>query len=159
MADTISKSKLDEIMTKLDNNPSHLIGILQDVQEEARFLPPDALQYISEKLGIPLSQIYHVATFFRAFSLEPRGKHTCQVCMGTACHVRGAQNILDELERKLDIKAGQTTDDKEFSLETVNCVGACALAPVVVVDEDYHGDVQASKVDRVIKKYKKKGDK
>ena len=114
------------------------------------------MNHVSEKLDIPLIQVYGVATFFKAFSLVPRGGHTCTVCLGTACHVRGAEKVLDKVKRTLDIDVGETTKDMEFSLKTVNCLGACALGPMVVVDDDYHGHMAQNKVDGVLKKYSTK---
>jgi len=130
-----------------------LIQVLQDVNQEYRYLPPFAIKYVSEKLNVPLSTVYHVATFYTAFSLKPRGKHLITVCMGTACHARGAPRVLEEFERQLEISRGETTPDSKFSLETVNCLGCCALGPVVMIDRDYH-QVTTDKVRSVLKKYK-----
>jgi NADH-quinone oxidoreductase subunit E len=143
---------VDKICASHGNSADQLIGILQDVQAQYRYLPEQPLARVAELLEIPLAQVFSVATFFKAFSLEPRGKHVCQVCMGTACHVRGAKGVLDELERELDVKAGKTTKDGEFTLETVNCLGACALGPIVVIDEHYHGKISALKVADLFKK-------
>ncbi|NIA12454.1 MAG: NADH-quinone oxidoreductase subunit F [Nitrospiraceae bacterium] len=126
---------LDEVLGHYPAEPASLISVLQDVQGALNYLPREALERISSTLGVPRNQSYHVATFFKAFTLEPRGQHTIKVCMGTACHVRGAPRILEELSRQLEIGPGETSADGEFTLETVNCVGACALGPVVVVDE------------------------
>lgn len=152
-------TQLDEIIEKYRYDESGIIGILYEIQMRERYLPEDALKYVCEKLDIPKSQIYHIATFFKAFSLVPRGKHNITVCLGTACHVRGAQNIVDNLERDLKIKAGQTTKDKKFTLETVNCLGCCAIGPVVVVDDVYHGHVTTSSVREIIKEYSEKEEK
>jgi len=130
-----------------------LVSILQDIQAENRYLPEDALVEVSQGLGIPLSQIYSIATFFRAFSLKPMGHHLVNVCLGTACHVRGAIRILEKIERELGIKPGETTKDLNFTLETVNCVGACALGPIVIADGEYNGQMTSEKVDNVLKKY------
>ena len=130
-----------------------LVPVLQDVQAEYRYLPKEALQQVSHGLDVPVSQVYSVATFFKAFSLEPRGRHQINVCLGTACHVRGAVKVLEKLERELGISRGETTPDLKFSLETVNCVGACALGPMVIVDEDYHGEMNTDKVESVLKGY------
>ncbi|MFA4971681.1 MAG: NAD(P)H-dependent oxidoreductase subunit E [bacterium] len=143
-------TKVDTICEKHRGLPEQLIGILQDVQKQYNYLPREALERVSQDLGVPLSRIYAVATFFKAFSLEPRGRHTCQVCMGTACHVRGAQRVLDEMERELGVSAGKTTADGAVTLETVNCVGCCALGPVAVVDGEYHGQLTAAKVRGII---------
>jgi len=126
---------------------------LQDIQAEYRYLPEDALMEVSHSLEIPLSQVYSVATFFRAFSLEPTGRHLIDVCLGTACHVRGAVRILERLERELGIKHGETTKDLDFTLETVNCVGACALGPIVIADGEYSGEMTADKVKPLIERY------
>jgi len=126
---------------------------LQDIQDEFGYLPKDALCRVAERVGVPLIQVYGVATFFKAFSLKPRGRHLVTVCMGTACYVRGAPAVLEELKRLLGIKPGETTDDMEFTLETVNCLGACALGPVVVVDDVYHEKVTPEKVEKILKKY------
>ena len=143
-------------MEKYGCRKSSIIQILQDIQHENNFLLKKSLEYVSKKLKIPLSNVYSLATFYTAFSLTPRGKHLCTVCMGTACHVRGAPNVLNRIEERLGIKAGSTTKDNLFTLETVNCLGACALAPIVVVDGGYHGQTTVSKVDKLIDKYEEK---
>lgn len=131
-----------------------LLSLLGEIQERYHYLPPHVLVLLSETLDVPLSQIYSVATFYNAYSLEPRGKHVVRVCMGTACHVRGAPHILDRLERRLDIRAGETTRDRNVTLETVNCLGACALGPMVVRDGAYHGGMDIAKTDRLLKTLK-----
>ncbi len=143
-------------MQKYDNQKKSLIAILQDIQCEYNYLPQEALKLVSETLGVPMIDIIGVATFYRSFSLQPRGQHLVTACMGTACHVRGGPKILEELERKLGIKAGETTEDGKFSLETVACLGCCAIGPVVVVDGDYHAQTTIRKVDSILKKYKDK---
>jgi NADH-quinone oxidoreductase subunit E len=140
------KKKIKSILARYDGNPGMLVPILQDVQAEYNYLPKDALVQVGEGLDVPLSQVYSVASFFKAFSLKPRGRHLVNVCLGTACHVRGAVRVLDEIERQLDIKPGETTEDLKYTLETVNCVGACALGPIVVVDGSYSGQMTAAKV-------------
>ena len=142
---------IGEIIDKYDGNTDSLISILQDIQSEYKYLPEDTLRHVSKSLGLPLIQVYGVATFFKAFSLKPRGKHSVCTCLGTACHVRGAPSVLDELERTLGIKNGETTDDMEYSLDTVNCLGACALGPIVVVDDEYHGQMSPGKVGKILK--------
>jgi NADH-quinone oxidoreductase subunit E len=142
------------IVEKYNGDKGQLVSILQDVQEEYRYLPRETLDKVGEILGVPLSQIYSVATFFRAFSLEPRGLHTVKVCLGTACHVRGAAKILQRMALDLDIEAGETTDDLKFTLETVNCVGCCALGPVVMVDDKYHGQMTGDKVAPLLETYR-----
>jgi NADH-quinone oxidoreductase subunit E len=134
---------------------SALIAILQDIQEEYHYLPQRALNIVSHMLKVPLADIIGVATFYSAFSLEPKGEHVVTVCMGTACHVRGGPKILEEFERKLHVEAGHTTKDGQFSLETVACLGCCAIGPVVVVDNDYHAQTGIRNVDGILKKYRK----
>ena len=147
----MSAETLDSILERYDNNPAQLISILQDVQRAENYLPRESLELIAEKLAIPIVRIYAVATFYKAFSLKPRGKHIIQVCMGTACHVRGGARIVDKMVRDLDIKPGDTTKDMKFTLETVNCLGACALGPIVVVDGEYHGQMNPPKWDKIYK--------
>lgn len=147
------ESKVEAILTKYQYNSSWLVSILQDVQAELFYLPEEALRTVSRGLGVPLTQVYSVATFFRAFSLKPRGRHLINVCLGTACHVRGAVRILEKMERDLGVKAGETTQDMKFTLESVNCVGACALGPMVVVDGKYHGQMTTEKVESLLKEY------
>jgi NADH-quinone oxidoreductase subunit E len=127
-----------------------VIQILQDLQERLRWLPPEALEAVALELKMPLAHVYSVATFYKSFSLEPRGRHTCTVCMGTACHVRGGAAVLEHFERKLGLRAGQTSPDGEVTLERVNCLGACALAPLAVVDGRYHGQMNETKADKVL---------
>lgn len=129
-----------------------LMHVLEDVQRRYRYLPQDAMILVSERLGVPLSQVYSVATFYHAFSLLPRGLHTVRVCTGTACHVRGALQVLDRLESQLGIAPGETTPDRLFTLETVNCLGCCALGPAAVVDGEYEGQVTTQRVDKLLKR-------
>ena len=143
---------IDGILDQHARDPSAIIAVLQDMQEQVNYLPEGALRYVAEQLDIPASKVYSLATFYRAFSLEPRGRHQIYVCTGTACHVRGAVKIIDALEREIGIQAGETDEDLEFTLETVNCVGACALGPVIVVDGEYHGQMTAAKSVRLVKK-------
>lgn len=150
-------TQLDEIIERYRFDESGIIGILHEIQEKERYLPENALRYVCEKLDIPPSQIYHLATFFKAFSLVPKGKHNVTVCLGTACHVRGGQNIVENLERELKVKAGQTTKDKLITLETVNCLGCCAIGPIVVVDGEYHGEMSSQKAIRIVEDLKKEG--
>jgi NADH-quinone oxidoreductase subunit E len=141
------------IIERYHAEPRALIAILQDVQETYNYLPPEVLTEVSHQLQIPLSRAYSVATFFKAFSLVPRGRHSLNVCLGTACHVRGGQRIMEKLERDLDIKCGETTTDLRFSLEEVHCLGCCGLAPVVTVDDDLYGKLSLTRVSRILKKY------
>ena len=141
-----------DILEKHGFQRAALIAILQDIQAKMNYLPRKALVQVAKSLDLPLTNIYEVATFYKAFSLEPKGKHTLQVCLGTACHVRGGARILDYLESRLDVKAGGTTQDLAFTLESVNCLGACALGPVMVVDRRYHGRVSPHKIEPILKK-------
>ena len=150
------KSKVKEIIEKYNGERGFLVPILQDVQKEWNYLPRKALDAVSLLLDIPISQIFEVATFYRAFSLEPRGRHQVCLCMGTACHVRGAARIGDHIQRTLEIQAGETTPDLEFTYETVNCLGACALGPVLTVNEEYHGQVTIGKTNKILKQLGKK---
>jgi NADH-quinone oxidoreductase subunit E len=145
--------KIDRILEIHKYRHSNIIAILQDAQALENYLPEDSLHYISEKMEISLTRIFDIVTFYKAFSLVPRGKYTIRVCCGTACHLGGAQQNLEQLNRLLQIRDGETTDDRAFSLETVNCLGACALAPVVAVDEDYHEAVNAGKIGKMLSNY------
>jgi len=150
------ETDIKEIIKRYGEDKSFLVPILQDVQKRFNYLPKEAIQSVSKLLEVPLSQIYHVATFYKAFSLLPRGKHQFQLCLGTACHVRNAPLIGEHIERTLGIKAGETTSDLEFTFETVNCLGACALGPILVLDEEYHGQMTISKANKILKKLGKK---
>jgi NADH-quinone oxidoreductase subunit E len=147
--------KLDEILDAYKGQIGIEIPVLEDINEEFNYLPKHALIYVAERLQTPVSRLYEIATFFNAFSLVPRGKYTVSVCLGTACHVQGAGRILEKLERDLGIKAGETTEDRSFSLETVRCVGCCGLAPVVTIEDDLYGKVAQAKLSKILKKYGK----
>jgi len=150
--------KTERILKKYDYNGSKIIQVLTEIQQEYNYLPRENLEYISRRLKLALSKIYSIATFYAAFSLNPRGKHLITVCSGTACFVRGVSDVLQRLEDRLGIKAGFTTADNMFTLETVNCLGACALAPIVVVDGEYYGQTTIQKVDTLLDKYREKTD-
>jgi len=143
-----------EILQKHDDKPGGLISILEEIQAQYGYLPKENLVMISKKTEHSLVDIYAVATFYKSFSLKPRGKHLGSVCLGTACHVRNAQSITEEFQKQLSVKAGDTTSDNEFTLEHVNCLGACALGPIVVVDGHYFSNVQTSNVKSIISKTK-----
>jgi NADH:ubiquinone oxidoreductase subunit E len=147
--------KIDTILEQNGYNRAGLIPILQDIQAEYKYLPQEALSYVAKKLDVPLIDVFCVASFFKSFSLTPRGKHIVTVCLGTACHVKGAPSIVDEIERKICIRPGQNSEDGQFTLETVNCLGACALAPIVVVDGEYYGQTTMKKVGTILRKYQK----
>ena len=145
--------KVEELIDSYVDKKEQLISLLQDVQAEFNYIPQDVLVKISQKLELPLSQVFSVATFFQAFSLKPRGRHTITVCMGTACHIRGGQRLVDKMERDFGLKPGETTEDQRFSLETANCLGCCALGPVVVVDGKYESKVNPDKLGKILKNY------
>jgi len=147
------RKKVHQILDDYQHEKEMLVSILQDTQGVYNYLPKEAIEQVSRGLDVPLSQVYSVATFFKSFSLKPRGRHIINVCLGTACHVRGAAKVLDKLERDLGVKSGETTEDLRFTLETVNCVGACALGPIVIVDGEYSGEMTADKVKPLIERY------
>jgi NADH-quinone oxidoreductase subunit E len=151
----ISISEINDIINKEVLGDGSLIAALEEIQRRFLYLPPEALILASERIGVPLSQAYAVATFYHAFTLKPKGKHCLNVCMGTACHVRGSPQVLDRLESKLGIKSGRTTRDHLFTLETVNCLGACALGPIVVTDGEYSGQMTVQKTDTLLKRLMK----
>ncbi|MBK7140771.1 MAG: NAD(P)H-dependent oxidoreductase subunit E [bacterium] len=144
------EQRITAIVKEYGAKPSALIMILQDIQKHFRYLPKDAMEMVAKKMRLPLAQIYGVATFYRSFSLEPKGKNHICVCTGTACHVRQANVIVDKLERDLGIKSGQTSADQQYSLESVNCLGACALGPLVTANDVYWGNMTVSKVDKML---------
>jgi len=146
--------EIKEIIEKFDHDSSQLISVLHDTQAKYNYLPKDALELISEEMKIPMLDIYQVATFYKAFSLKPRGKYHIRVCLGTACHVRSSQRILESVERELEIKSGETSKDGLFSLESVNCLGCCALGPVIIVNKNYYGNTSPGKINKILKKYK-----
>ena len=145
--------KIDQIIGKHGGEAGSLIQILLEIQSEHHWLPKEVLNRVSEKLDVPMSKIQHITTFYKFFSLVPRGRHEVHICMGTACHVRGAQRILDGVQEQIGIGPGETDVDLKFSLETVNCLGCCALGPVMVVDGEYHGNITPSQIDAALKNY------
>jgi len=150
----MESSEIDAIIKRYGAKESAILAILQDVQAKEKYLPKEALEYLGEKLHIPLNKIYRIATFYRAFSLKPRGRHEICVCMGTACHVRGAQRIADQMNLQLGIRPGETTEDQNFTLETVYCLGVCAAGPVVAIDGQYFGKMSPGKVEGTLKKFR-----
>jgi len=145
--------KIETLIDSYITKKEQLISLLQDIQAEFNYIPQDIIIRISQKLEIPLSQVFSVATFFKAFSLKPRGRHVITVCLGTACHVRGGQRLVDKMERTYDLRPGETSPDERFTLETANCLGCCALGPVVVVDGKYESQVTPDKLDKILKNY------
>lgn len=152
----IDLDKLPAIFERYPHTRESLIAVLQDVQQEYHYLPEEALQKAAEELEVPLSKVYSVATFYNAFSLVPRGDKCIRVCMGTTCHIRGAQQILERLENELGVKAGETTPDLRYTLEKVACVGACSMAPVVAVNEKFHGGVKLTHMKKLLRDRRKK---
>lgn len=140
----MQQGDIDTILAGRGAEPFDIIEVLQDLQETQGYLSEDVLREVSAKLAVPLIEVFRLANFYKAFSLKPRGRHLMTVCMGTACHVRGAPRILDEVRSLLKVEPGETTDDRAFTLETVNCLGACALGPVVIIDGEYHEQVSSS---------------
>ena len=151
--DSQIEQNVGQILDKHQRDQGLMVSILQDIQSEYHYLPNDAIEAVSRGLEVPLTRVYSVATFFKAFSLSPRGRHLVHACLGTACHVRGAVRVLEKIERELDIKRGETTEDMKFTLETVNCVGACALGPILIVDNEYSGEVTTDKVKPLLERY------
>ena len=150
----MTPKEIDKIIERYDRRESAILAILQDIQAKERYLPREVLEHVGEQLRIPLNRIYRIATFYRAFSLKPRGRHEICVCMGTACHVRGAQRIADQMNLQLGIRPGETTEDQNFTLETVYCLGVCAAGPVVAIDGQYFGKMSSTKVEGTLKKFR-----
>jgi NADH-quinone oxidoreductase subunit E len=151
------EDKVKNIIKKYGSDKSFIVPILQDVQREFNYLPKDALFAVSTQLSVPISRVYEVVTFYKAFSLKPKGRYQLSLCLGTACHVRGAELIAGNVTSILGIKEGDTTADLEYSFETVGCLGACALGPVLVVNGEYHGHMNIAKSTKILKKLGKKG--
>ena len=145
--------RIDEIIDKHQAEANSLIQILLEVQGENHWLPREALSRISRKLDVPLSRIQHIATFYKAFNLVPKGRHQIHICMGTACHVRGAARVLDTVQDQVGIKPGETDPDMKFSLETVNCLGCCALGPVMEINGKTHGKLSPAETSDILKNY------
>jgi NADH-quinone oxidoreductase subunit E len=155
MTEGVAEAQIRRILDRYQGDRAAIVAVLQDVQEALGYLPQEALTEVAVQTGVPLSQLYSLATFYRAFSLKPRGKCQIHVCQGTACHVRGGRLLLEKLQRDLGIEPGETTADGLFSLETVYCAGACALAPLMIIGGEYQGRMNPIKLDKIIAKYKK----
>jgi len=151
-----SIEEIQNIITKWKTNPEFVIEMMQDIQEKFRFIPKVAIEEINKMTGTPKAYLYHISTFYKSFSLEKKGKTTIQVCMGTACHVKGSAKLLDSFERILKIKKGGTTEDNKYSLEAVACLGACSIAPVVKIGDEIYGDVKITNLEKMIAEYEKK---
>ncbi|MFH1007318.1 MAG: NAD(P)H-dependent oxidoreductase subunit E [Candidatus Latescibacterota bacterium] len=145
---------ITEILERNKGQGEVLLPVLQEVNLRYKYLPEDILRYLSFAMDIPLSHIYNIATFYNAFSLKPRGRYTIQVCLGTACHVEGGQRLFERLERDLGIKDGETTEDLNFTLESVHCLGCCGLAPVVTVGDELYGKMEQARLPKIIAQYK-----
>ena len=150
---TVDISRIDQIIDKYEGEEGTLIQLLLDIQQELNWIPREVAERINQRLNIPLSQIYRIASFYTAMSLTPRGRHLVSVCMGTACHIRGSPRLLDRVTNILKIQPGETSADGRFTLNTVNCLGCCALGPVMVVDGKYHGKIAPTKAEEVLKNY------
>jgi len=146
-------NKVDQIVDQYGGERRHLIGVLHDTQSEYGYLSREAIQMIAQKLGVPLTQVLRVASFYAAFSFEPRGRHLISACLGTTCYVRGMGRVLDKIRDHLDIEPGQTTSDRSFTLETVRCLGCCSLAPVMTVDGKTYGRLRRDKVEGILKRF------
>lgn len=145
--------RLNTILERYPDPVGNVIAILHEVQSLYNYLPQEALMYVAKRIRVPITRLYSIATFYHFFSLEPKGKHQVQVCLGTACHVKGSEKLLHEMERQLGVKEGETTADMQFSLGAVRCIGACSLAPVVVVDHDTHAKITTKQVSALLKTY------
>jgi len=150
---TMDNKRIDLIIDKHNGEASSLIQVLLEIQSENNWLPKEVLERIGEKLQVPLSRILHITSFYKAFSLVPKGRHDVHICMGTACHVRGAKRILEKVQEQTGIKPGETDLDLKFSLETVNCLGCCALGPVMEIDGKTHGKISTGNTAEVLKNY------
>ena len=150
----MTHSEIDTIINRYEGKESSILAILQDIQAKEKYLPEETLEHVGERLRIPINKIYRIATFYRAFSLTPRGRHEIVVCLGTACHVRGGQRIVDQFIMELGIRSGETTPDRNFTMETVNCLGVCAAGPVVAIDGQYFGKMSPTKVEETLKKFR-----
>jgi len=148
-------TEIDGVIDKYKGERGSLIAILQDVQARYNYLPEDALRQVTKKLNLPLSHVCSVASFFTSFSLKPRGRHLISVCLGTACHVKGGEKILERIGRELNIKPDETTEDLQFTVEVVRCLGCCSLAPVMRIDAHIYGRLTQEKIPKILEKYKK----
>ena len=153
----VSKENIDEIIHSYECSQRYALAIMQDMQRRYQYVPKEGLDALAEYLGCPVSSLYAMATFYKALSLVPKGEHIIKCCDGTACHIRGASTLIDGVERELGISPGETTSDGLFSFETVNCLGSCALAPVLVVDDVYYGKVTLEKLKEIIQTVREGG--
>ena len=154
----VEKSELLEILHSYPAQQRYSLAIMQDMQKKYNYIPREGMEELAEYLSCPLSSLYSMATFYKALSLKPKGKHIIKLCDGTACHIKGSSSLKDGITRILGIKEGEVTEDGMFSLELVNCLGSCALSPVMVVDDDYHGKVAVDKIDEILDSYRKEDE-
>jgi NADH-quinone oxidoreductase subunit E len=150
----MESSEIDTIIKQYGKKESAILAILQDIQTKEKYLPKEVMEQVSQKMQLPMTDIFRIATFYNALSIKPRGRHKVDVCLGTACHVRGGTKIIDKLERDLGVQVGETTKDKRFTLESVRCVGCCSLGPVMVVDGNVFGRLTQEKVPGLLKEFK-----
>jgi NADH:ubiquinone oxidoreductase subunit E len=150
---TVEKERIDQILEEYDDFEGNLISILHEVQGVYNYLPEEALVLVAKATGFSLQRVFSIATFYNFFSLDPRGKHLVHICMGTACHVQGAARVLDEFQERLGIREGETTPDMQFTLSAVRCIGACSLAPVVIIGDETHATIKPKKVEKLLKRY------
>ena len=143
----------DDVVGRHHYDQDKIIGILQDIQQELNWLPREALDRVAARLNVPLSRVFGIASFYKAFSLVPRGRHVLQACTGTACHVRGGPKVIADIKTHLEVEEGETTEDGRFTLEVVRCLGCCSLAPVIMVDEDFHGLLDQDDVVKHLSRY------
>ncbi len=153
----VNDQEILDILQSYPQEQRYCLAIMQDMQKKYNYIPREGMERLAEYLGCPLSSLYSMATFYKALSLKPKGKHIIKLCDGTACHIRGSSSLRDGVTRILGISDGETTEDGLFSLELVNCLGSCALAPVMVVDENYHGKVAVDKLSEILDSYRKEG--
>lgn len=153
MAADLQHEKIAQIVNSYPGEQRYILAIMQDVQKKFNYLPRESMESIAEHVDVPFSRVYSMATFYKAFSLVPKGRYTIKICDGTACHIKGSNVLLNQLNKILGITAGETTDDGLFSIETVNCLGACAIAPVMVINEKVYSKVTSSTIVDIIKSY------
>lgn len=149
----IKLEELDPIIDKHRNKKGNLIPVLNDIQKKVGYLPLEVQKYVSENLEIPMSEIYGVISFYSIFNTEPKGEHTIGVCMGTACYVKGAEDIMEKLKDELEIKVGETSNDDRFTMTVTRCLGTCSMAPVIMIDDKVYGEVKPGKIPEILKNY------
>ena len=147
--------RLESILSRYDGDPPDLIPVLQEIQDSYSYLPKDEMKVVAERLQVPLTKVFSVATFYKMFSLVPKGRHQLKVCLGTTCHLKGGPRLVDSVSNRLGVEVGYTTKDMQFSLETVGCLGSCAQAPVMMIGDQYFARVTVDKVPKILKKYQK----